>query len=57
MRRSIIQNDSYQEDVESSANKLYRRSSGTRGYASSIVSNVLGEWRLSPLITMYSYSL
>ena len=56
-RRMIIQNDHYLEDVDSSANNLFRRSSGPRAYAASIGFNESGEWSWLPQILMYSYYL
>ena len=53
--RRIVHNDIYQEDVDSSANKIRRSSSGSRGDTHSIGSNASGEWSCQPLINM-SYS-
>ena len=54
-RRVIIHNSHYLEGFDSSTKYIFRRSSGSRGDAASVVSNESGQWIWSPLIPM-SYS-
>ena len=56
-RSMIIQNDHYIEDMDSSAKKLFVRSSVSRGYATSIGYNASGEWIWYLIIPMSDSSL
>ena len=56
IRRRIIDNDHYQEDVKSYTNNIFRRFSGLRWDTPSIGYNASVEWIWPPLIPVYSSS-